>query len=354
MSDATIYSPLKVFHHRTALSCLQAGEHIAPIRVQLIPTNRCSHNCRGCAYRTEGYPSSETFAAQDELSWDKLKEIVTDCKDMGVKAVEITGGGEPTMHPKFLNLCALILSKGINLAVVTNGSIWSREHTAILSQAQWVRFSIDAGCESTYIRYHGAKTGAYEKTRDNLRQLTSAKRGKDLLVGVGFVVNEMNWREVRQATKNAREDGADNIRISALFQPRGTDYFKDFYGDAKELCREASLLSTPGFRVFNLFGDRLDDLLQEAPDYSYCGYARLTTYLGADYNAYLCCMNAYNKYGILGTFQHQSFQKMWNSQKTVDRLFSLDARLCLHCMYNNKNASIAYGIDPDPPHVNFI
>ncbi len=349
------YSPLKVIHHRELIDSLQSGAHVAPVRIQLIPTNRCNQGCQGCAYRMPGYPSSETFVAQDELSWSKLEEIVRDCQAMGVKAIELTGGGEPTMHPQFLQLCNLILRSGIRLAVVTNGSIWSPNHTLTLAQCEWVRFSIDAGAANTYMRYRRAKHGTYEKVRKNLRQLTHYPgRPANSLIGVGFVVNNLNWREAVQAAEAARDDGADNFRISALFQSQGTDYFKDFYVDAREMCREAALLSMPEFKVFNLFGERLHDLLQEAPDYEDCGYSRLTTYLAADYNAYTCCMNAYNKYGVIGSFRDQSFRWMWSSSKTIGRLSQLDARLCPRCMYNAKNATISYAIDENPRHVNFI
>ncbi len=348
------YSDLKVFRHQDVLQRLREGEHSAPVRIQLVPTNRCNQACRGCAYRMKGYPSNETFAPLDELSWGKLKEIVRDCKAMGVKAIELTGGGEPAMYPQFLQLCNLILVNDISLGVVTNGSIWSPGHAAILAACQWVRFSIDAGCEKTYTQYRRTQMGTYEKVRNNLRQLTAANRPADSLIGVGFVVNGRNWREVVDAAENAKKDGADNFRISALFQPAGTEYFKDFYVDARELCREAALLSTPDFKVFNLFGDRLRDLLEAAPDYSFCGYSRLTTYLGADCNAYTCCMNAYNKRGIIGSFKAQSFQDMWLSSRTRGLLHALDARRCPRCMYNGKNAAIAYGIEPNPRHVNFI
>jgi len=349
--DHSVYSPLKIFHHRDAIKRLREGEYSAPIRVQLVPTNVCNQNCQGCAYRTKGYSSNETFAPLDKLSWDKLQEIVRVCAEMGVKAIEITGGGEPTCHPHFLDLCEAILDAEIDLGVVTNGTLWSNRHTAVLSRCQWIRFSIDAGREETYVKYRNAYPLAYHQVRSHVRTMASVDGP---LVGVGFVVNADNWREVSQAALNARGDGADNFRISALFQPQGADYFKDFYDWAKTLCKEAESLSTKEFRVFNLFGDRLRDLFANSPDYSECGYSKLTTYLGADYNAYSCCVRAYSKAGKLGSFRDQSFKQMWFSPETQGRVGSLDARRCPMCMYNSKNETIAYAINQDPLHVNFI
>jgi len=291
------------------------------------------------------------------MSWSKLVEVVEDCQAMGVRAIQLTGGGEPTVHPQFLQLCEMILGEEIDLALVTNGTRWSPEHTRILQHAKWVRFSIDAGTAETYASYRHARRKAYDEVREAVRQLVSIRKShiRDRpLVGVGFVVNDRNWLEVVEAARRARDDGADNLRISALFQPQEAAYFRDFYAEAKEACREAASLATETFTVFNMFGERLQDLFAASPDYSFCGCSRLMTYLAADCRAYTCCMNAYNQRGILGSFKEQRFSDMWASGELRDKLFSLDATRCPPCMYNGKNAAIAYAIDTNPPHVNFV
>ena len=348
------YSNLKIFHQQEAINNIKNGKHIAPIHVQIIPTNRCNQSCEGCAYRLDGYSSNKSFYQQDELSWEKLQEIVCDCKEMGVKAIQLTGGGEPTLHPKFLDLCSLILGKGISLGVVTNGVKWSNDHSNVLSRCKWVRFSIDSGNKNTYASYRKASVETFNLVRQNVRQLVSQNRPPDSIIGIGFVVNNQNWKEVIDATKQAKEDGVDNFRISALFQNDGANYFNDFYTEAQTLCKEAELLTTENFKVFNLFGDRISDLEIFNPDYSYCGMSKVSTYLGADQKAYSCCVNAYNQKGIIGEFKTQTFKEMWNSAETKLKIANIDARNCSRCMYNTKNKTIIYAIDPNPLHTEFI
>ena len=301
-----------------------------------------------------GYPSSETFDVQEELSWDKLQRIICDCVVMGVKAVEITGGGEPTVHPHFNDLCSLIVDSGIDLGVVTNGSIWSPRHAETLARAHWVRFSIDAGTATTYASYRQVSPVVYRLVRDHVRQLTDMQCHPDSLIGVGYVVNADNWRDVLQAAEYAKDNGADNFRISALFQPQGRQYFETFFGEARDLCKKAEGLATDTFTVFNLFGDRLGDLESGPPTASLCGYSRLTTYLGADSTAYTCCCNAYSAHGLIGSFRNQSFRRMWEAPTTQEKLLAVDATQCQRCMYNTKNETIAYAIDKNPKHINFI
>lgn len=351
---SSAYSVLKIFHHTEVLEKLKNNEHITPIHIQIIPTNRCNQACSGCAYRLKGYASNESFVPQDEIRWGKLQEIVLDCKKMGVQAIQLTGGGEPTLHPYFLNLCNLILSQDISLGLVTNGMLWSDNHVKILSKCKWIRFSIDAGSEQVYSKYRHAKPQTFHKVRNHIRQLTSVTQAEDTIVGVGFVINNQNWHEVVKAAKNAKDDGADNFRISALFQNEGVDYFTGFYEESKQLCHEAAKLTDETFQVFNLFGDRLSDLNMSSPDYSFCGMSKLSTYLGADQKAYTCCMNAYNQHGLLGDFTNQSFKQMWFSDIVQSKLIDLNAKQCTRCMYNNKNKTILYAIESDPLHVEFI
>lgn len=348
------YSPLKIFHHQDRIQMMRNGEHPVLLHVQLIPTNLCNHDCSFCAYRMHGYSSSETFEEKDQIPFCKVQEIIEDCSRLDVKAIEITGGGEPTIYSRFVEMCDLIRQKGIDYAVVTNGSNLNDRKLDALSRAKWVRFSIDAGNEKTYSSVREISQTQFFRTRYNLRSLVDIrnKEGSDLIIGVGFVVTKENWKEVLQATQNAKEDGADNIRISAVFQPDNAKYFESFYKEVRDLCYEAQKLQTSNFIVFNMFGERISDLEQQFPDYSFCGYQHFVTYIGGDQKVYRCCNTAFNPRGFLGSLEEQSFYDLW--MNVYDKLKDFDARRCPRCMFNTKNRRIAYALESEPAHVNFL
>lgn len=361
------YSALKVIHHPDRLDVLRDGGQPAPVQVQLVISDLCNQSCGFCAYRWEGYTSNELFKVirpdgtanhnpNRMIPFEKIAEILDDCRDMGVKAVQVTGGGEPTVHPRHADVFRAVLDRGLDLALVTNGIAFREETFESLTRAKWVRVSIDAGNAATYAATRRVHPWQFNRVRDNVYRLAKLRdhEQSSMVLGVGFVVTRDNWREVVDAATLARDLGADNIRISAVFQPDDEDYFTDFYSQASDLCREAESLSGPGFRVFNNFGDRIGDLCQHEPDYSFCGYQHFSTYVGADLNVYRCCVQAYNPRGLVGSIKDRRFRDLWESEAKREDYRTFDARGCERCMFNGKNRTIGYALAKEPAHVNFV
>jgi Fe-coproporphyrin III synthase len=351
-----IYSPLKVFHHRSRIDTLRCGEQPVPAQIQLIITNRCNQRCRFCAYRMPGYPSNQLFRQADEIPFSKIVEILDDAAAMGVGAIQLTGGGEPSIHPQFVDVCSAVLDRGLDLAVVTNGTAVPDASIGLLARAAWVRVSLDAGNRETYRLMRRVRPEAYDAAWRTIDRLVEAREqfGSGVVVGVGFVVTRENFREVVTATERARRAGVDNIRLSAVFQSDGADYFSEIHPEAVELCREAKLLETSGFKVFNNFDYRFEDLELAHPNYRECGIQHFDTYMAADQNVYRCCVTAYNERGLIGSIRERRFRELWESKEKRRSFAEFDARGCEFCMFNAKNRTIAYAVSKNPPHVNFV
>ena len=360
----SIYGPQKLVHHLPLIKQIGRGIPFTPVHVQLILSDLCNQSCNFCAYRMEGYTSNQLFGigAGEErnnnpnrmIPADKVQEILRDCSLLGVQAIQFTGGGEPTVHPAHVEAISECLKLGMQAALVSNGVLWSERLRDVLLGAAWVRVSVDAANARTYSRIRGVSEGHFSRAIGNLRELCLLKRlrGSQVAIGVGFVVTKDNWQEVCEAAKLAKETGADNFRISGIFQNEGAKYFAEFYEAASDLCQQAQELSGDGFMVFNNFTDRVADQ-EHRPDYERCGYQHLTTYIGGDQNVYRCCNTSYNERGLLGSIKDRSFREFWLSDETHAKLCDFDARGCDRCQFNGQNHFINYALQAATPHVAF-
>lgn len=365
-----VYSPYKASHHQDRLDLLKQGKQPYPVFIQLIISDLCNENCHFCAYRMDNYTSNKWFGEEDPVSgvinnnpnrmipYEKVVEILDDCVAMNTRAVEVTGGGEPTVHPKHREIFEGIIERGLDGALVTNGVLLRSGVAEILSNFKWVRVSIDAAHAKTYSVMREVPEGHFDKVIKHVGEIVTAKQANsqsDLVVGVGFVVTKENYKEIMEATKIASDLGVDNIRFSAMFGTDGLDYFKDIYVECRDTVREAvAKYQRPDFTVFNLFGERIGDLEQKNPDYQLCGFMNLQTYIGGDQNVYRCCNTAYNPQGFIGSLKFQSLKQLWDSKAKQDNFTMFDAKTCSLCMFNAKNKYINYLIENDPAHKNFV
>lgn len=346
------YSSLKAFRHLDVLRAITAGEPARVPHVELILSNGCQHRCVFCAYRSAGYPSTQRFADQIVMPESKAIEIVDDCARIGVRAIQFTGGGEPTVHPGFATVFGHALALGLKTALVSNGIAVSAHggHADLIAHAAWVRLSMDAGSRATYAAQRRCPDSHWDRFQTAVRMLRAARDrlGTDCVIGIGFVVTPFNWWETVEAARLARSLGADNFRISAQFSVEDERLFDGFHAEAVSLCREAEGVAGGGFVVYNRFGERLDQLRAKRPTFPVCGYQFLTTYVGADLQMYRCCALAYNEQGHLGSLEDQRFADLWMSHERFERQWRYDARTCERCQFLGINQTLAYVLDPQP------
>jgi MoaA/NifB/PqqE/SkfB family radical SAM enzyme len=300
------------------------------------------------------YLSNESFNDREILSYEKIVETLDAMVRMGIPSVQYTGGGEPLVHPRIKDIFKETFRRGIELSLVSNGQALDEELCEMLSQSIWTRISVDSGSDQLYSLIRNVSKSKFNIVLNNIRTLVKYK--KENIIGVGFVVEKENYKEVFEAAKIFKDIGVDNFRISAAFTPLGYKYFDNFIREAKELCLKAQELSDTKFTVFNLFTDRVKDTFEGTQDYSFCPIKDLLTYIGADYNVYTCCTHAYNKLGLIGSIKDTNFENLWLSQEKLDIFSKHDPRkVCQHpCMYKGKNEFINYCIKTNPKHVNFI
>lgn len=347
--EAQQYSQLKPAWHLDSILMLREGRSPAPVHVQLVLSDLCNQDCSFCAYRMSGGLSRELFVTAEthnpnrRIETSKAEAIILECAELGVKAIQFTGGGEPTVHKDHEALFALAQDLGMQTALVTNG-VKLKTSGPFLGMT-WVRVSVDAGTPQTYAGIRRVPEDHWHKVWANIGRFAQFYEGT---LGVGFVVTRENWREMPKAAELAKNAGAASIRLGAVFSSDGEDYYGDLreiiHGLASETERH---FSGADFLVHNLFSRRMDDLREGAPNDPFCGYQHFTTYIGADLNVYRCCNTAYTKRGTVGSLKDSSLSEVLGARP------DFDARDCRFCQFNGQNRAIA-SLIREPTHAAFV
>ncbi|MCX7049949.1 MAG: radical SAM protein [Candidatus Sumerlaeota bacterium] len=351
------YSGQKIFWHGEKLRALAEGRVSAPIYVRVKPTNRCNHRCYYCSYQEDKrLVTAQQMNPKDEIPFEKMCEILEDFRDIGVKAVTYSGGGEPLIYPRIEEILRRTLDCKIDLSVITNGSRLDGAISDALAHAHWVRVSLDSVDAANYAKIRQVSEKELPKILGNLRRFAAMKR-PECELGVNFVIGESNAHEVYEACRVIRDTGANHIKLTARNTP---DFHKDhepFKARVLEqIARAKAELPTPEFRIHSVYEE--DFIFAGVYERRYCNCAimEIVPVIGADQKVYFCHDKTYTKKGEIGDIATQSFKQLWFSERTRDCFKTFDARVeCRHhCTYDARNMAINEFLKSWSEHINFI
>lgn len=126
---------VKLLKHIDKLKNLQAGV-ISPIMVHTMPTHRCQLNCLHCCFKNR---SDIVMDINPDIYMTAVKQF----KQLGVQAMELTGGGEPTLYPHIAKCLSYFLDElGMKVGIITNG-LSIHNIVEFLSNISWIRISLN-------------------------------------------------------------------------------------------------------------------------------------------------------------------------------------------------------------------
>jgi len=356
MSD--VYSTEKVNYHPELVEAFTKKEShkLMPTFVQLMMQNVCNQDCHFCSYRLSNWKNSEIFDKTKTIPWPKMKEILKDLVIMGVKAVELTGSGEPLAYPHKKDLLVALAKTNIEVSLVSNGTLLDATIADYLYDTKfvWARISIDSGCEKTYREIRRAPKGHWKKAWEAVDHLVA--RREDQVIGCGFVVTEENYSELYPFCELAKKHGVDNVRISLAFTPKGKNIItadqQKFVEEQIELA--ITDLEDDKFSIPNVFSDRVDNMHNSpVQDYDYCGMKDLLCVIEGESKVYTCCTLTGSPKGLIGSIADQTFLELWVKATDWRKKHDVKSRCDCFCLYEQRNKNILKLMDP-PEHLNFI
>lgn len=344
------YSGWKIAHHPDVLADLRAGRLCRPSHLQLHLTARCNLACRHCINggaipRVQRPPAAE-------LPTRLALDVVRDFADLGGRALEFTGGGEPTMHQEFFEVVDFALSRDLKVALITNGVMARDKLNDLATRADrfaWIRVSLDATTVEDYRRRKGGPDYAFAWATGTIGRL--ALRGAN--VGVSYLVDEnTTTTEIRDAVEIARVHGARSIRFAPIYRESLPTSV------AGATAAQIAQLALQDFLVVDMLPRRFADMAArfEHPDRK-CGYLYASTVVAADGKVYACCFQAYMKGAELADLSQRTFAGWWNSKRRADLLRDWRcARQCngIACWMRASNEIFHKLVEEIPSDLDFI
>ncbi len=163
-------------------------------------TRRCNLRCVHC------YSDSDNQRYPGELTWDEMVRVVDDLADFGVPVL-LLSGGEPTIHPRFLDLSRYARAKGLRLTLSTNGTLIDEEMAAQLKELGYgyVGISLD-GIGETHDRFRG-RFGTFDKVMRAIR----ACRSIEQKVGLRLTLTSHTIEQIDPLLDLVEKEGIDRV-----------------------------------------------------------------------------------------------------------------------------------------------
>ncbi|MCD6278468.1 MAG: radical SAM protein [Desulfurococcales archaeon] len=173
----------------------------APFQVVWNFTNMCNLACKHC-YQRAGR------ALPNELNYEEKLRVIEQLDKANVPSLAFSGG-EPTIHPHFLDMVYEASRRGMYVSVATNGMRFADikfAEKAKKAGLRYVEVSIDSADPKKHDEFRGI-VGCWEKAVKGLKN--AAKLG--LSTGMAVTLTRMNVDEVNDLINLAEDVGANRI-----------------------------------------------------------------------------------------------------------------------------------------------
>ena len=125
----------KLIHHPEVIEKIKKKRAV-PISLQVGPTSRCNLNCSFC--------SNAKRKNHEDLNPKTLMRIMEQLKSLGLKTVEWTGGGDPTMYKDINSVMSYAYHLGLQQGMITNGVFLKKKIVQEnLNRLSWLRVSMN-------------------------------------------------------------------------------------------------------------------------------------------------------------------------------------------------------------------
>jgi radical SAM protein with 4Fe4S-binding SPASM domain len=338
-----IFNPQsKVLYHLDTILDYFDGKNIDPITMEIDPSNACNHSCPFCIsghIHLKKFKGTEFFNRQ-MMDKKTLLNLVQDLSNTKIKSIAFTGGGEPTMNPALKEaIVYLKKNSNIQLGMYSNGTMLEKFNLfeTIVKSLEWIRVSIDAGKKKSYdnLRVTNSSNN-FDVVFSNIKKLIKIKKKlkSKIVIGVGFVVTQDNYKEVIDFAKLFKDIDVDYCQFKPeiiQIERNGTQDNKkqqissEFWAyKIIDLLNEASEILGKKFES-NAY--KIEDLIVDPEKYGrgykQCIGSQFQPCIGADGHVYVCTNHRGHKKYSYGNLYEENFKKIWGNIKKRKKIMNI-------------------------------
>lgn len=315
----------------------------SPRLVEISWQDRCNIDCFFCS-------TAEMRAGGSELSHGRLLSLFDEMRELGVRSVRLTGGGEPLFRKDAAELIGELGLRGIHINDVTTN--------AVLLTEPVVRALYGAGCDEIHVSLNTAEPDSYAammqtSQRNFLRVVANVRRavaikketGSHCDIKLQFLIYRDNYRQIPLMHRLFRESGADSFWFNGLFavgrptptmseaeidgmlrlyqevvsedlgeRLTGFSFWERPIADRIAQATRAALNQRPFLRRLRARGRRLragwaTRTLSSLHEFCLIGW--YSTSINANGDVVPCCILQDRKTAILGNIRDRSLREVW-------------------------------------------
>jgi MoaA/NifB/PqqE/SkfB family radical SAM enzyme len=345
----------KIARHFDRLDAWKHGRIFAPIGVEIDLSNRCNLGCKFChfAYTHTRGPLARKDDARykdmgDLIEFSVLQRALKEMAAFGVRSVTYTGGGEPTLHPRFIECLKAARDYGFEIGMYTNGTLITQDMAEAIKQyCSWVVVSLDEPYHDEYraIKQVDAFNGALRGIG-----LLSGTTGQ-AVIGVSFLVtHHHSLEDMRRMHEVGIRAGANYIeyRPRILFDennPGKPDEDTEWVNAAIEKLNTLA-------KHFDKIDARIEQFKMYADyrrDYGVCNGILFTGIITPNGKLWKCVNRRGFADSCIGDLNEESFASIW-ARQIAHTDFEKCRVLCRADVINRKLWELSTPIE----HANFV
>lgn len=291
---------------------LKRGKVFGPEKVMISPTDACNLRCKTC-WRLE----KENYEKiKDELTLEEIKDVLEECKKLGVKTIDLTGGGEPFYRKDMTDIIKLAKDYGFEATLTTNGTLLNEEkiRSLISTELDDICFSLESGEEKINDSLRGE--GTYKQVVRAIKTLNTLKRdSKKPVIRIATVITEKNYKHLSSLVKLAVKNKISMISFSVMIEwetnkPLSMKKKKDALEVLKKVNQD---IKSEGISS-NLEPIIKHGLFEHEPP-KFCFAPWEMIFINSNGEALACCTLASHHENVIGNIKEQPLPQIWCGEK---------------------------------------